>query len=94
MTPVDWITLYASLAVLVAVGAYYGYHFAERCRNKRWHLTLHAVQDRLIASETEPLTALDPFTAKAVFDVVTVHQMLPVRLVIGMKLPCQEADHT
>lgn len=94
MSPVDWITLYGSLAVLVALGAWFGYNFAERCRGKRWHLTLHAVQDRLTASETEPLTALDPFTAMAVFDIATVHQTLPVRLVIGMKLPCQEGDHT
>jgi hypothetical protein len=76
---------FACLFVVLAVGVRMGYSYAEACRYKRWHLTLHAIEERLDHGE------LEPFTAYAVFATVTEHQKLPVRMLVGMTLPCQEA---
>jgi len=76
---------FAGLFVMLVAGARLGYIYAEEWRYKRWHLTLHAIEERLNHGE------LEPFTADAVFATFTEYQKLPVRMLVGMKLPCQEA---
>lgn len=76
---------FAGWFVMLAAGARMGYGFAEQCRYKRWHLTLHAIEERLNHGELEPLTA------DAVFATLTEYQKLPVSLLVRMTLPCQEA---
>ena len=78
-------TFFAGLFAVLAVGARMGYGYAEACRYKRWHLTLHAIEERLNHGE------LEPFTTDAVFAIVSEYQRLPVRMLAGMTLPCQEA---
>lgn len=84
MTPGGWIEFVVGLFVVLAAGCNLGYKSAEALRYKRWHLSLHAVQERLEAGE------LEPFTADAVFACVTEYQRLPAKMLVGMKLPCQE----
>jgi hypothetical protein len=75
-----------SLAAVGMFGLFVGVFVSENLRYRRWHLTLHAIQDSVDLGE------LQEFTAKKVFAVVTEYQKLSARLLVKQQLPCGKAN--
>lgn len=72
--------------VIFGVGIVFGYRYAEGLRFKRYHLSLHAVLERMENNEVEA------YSAATVFNMVSAYQELPARLVRRIKLPCLDDE--
>lgn len=72
--------------IIFTAGATFGYRYAEHLRFKRYHLSLHAVLERMENDEVEP------WSAATIFNMVSAHQELPARMLRRIKLPCLDDD--